>query len=230
MVIRAMKSNLKKSNGSALIKIFLPILLVLVLVGLLFWSNEKVGTDGPVTTHKMASGVAKFYATFRSSFSQGDKKLNDYIIELPEPEVSVTKQLEQRASKVRPANANWTGERKRRSFKENDTIKTALENFGKEESMEVIWDLKYDYIIKNHFQEHTNLKQLSEKIAKTVNNDYDGQVKSYFCPQERALVLTANGNQYVNDFCQLTTSKRRQAIDKNRAKDYQLRQRLGGDN
>lgn len=225
-----MKSNLRKHNGSALVKVLLPIALVLFVVGLLFWSNEQVGTDGPVTTHKMASGVAKFYATFRSSFSQGDQKLDDYTIELPEPEVSVTKQLEQRASKVRPANANWTGERKRRSFKENDTIRTALQKFGKEENMEVIWDLKYDYIIKNHFQEHTNLKQLSEKIAKTVNNDYDGQVKSYFCPQERALVLTAANNKYVKDFCHLTTSKRRQALDKSRAKDYQLKQRLSTDN
>lgn len=225
-----MKSNLRKNSGSALLKILLPIVLVLFVVGLLFWSNEQVGTDGPATTHKMASGVAKFYATFRSSFSKDDKKLDDYTIELPTPEMPLTKKLEQRASEVRPANANWTGERKRRSFKENDTIRTALQNFGKEENMEVIWDLKYDYIIKHHFQEHTNLKQLTEKVAKTVNNDYDGQVKSYFCPQERALVLTATGNQYVQNFCQLTTSKRRLALEKNRAKDYQLRQRLGTDN
>lgn len=225
-----MISQLQKNSGSALLKILLPILVVLFVVGLLFWSNEQVGTDGPVTTHKMASGVAKFYATFRSSFSKDDKKLDDYTIELPTPEMPLTKQLEQRAAKVRPANANWTGERKRRSFKENDTIKTALQNFGKEENMEVIWDLQYDYIIKNHFQEHNNLKQLSEKIAKTVNNDYEGQVKSYFCPQERALVLTVSANQYVEDFCQLTTSKRRLALDKNRAKDYQLRKKLGTDN
>lgn len=225
-----MKSKLQKNNGSALIKIFLPILVILFVVGLLFWSNEQVGTDGPVTTHKMASGVAKFYATFRSSFSKDDKKLNDYTIQLPKPEMSLTKQLEQRAAKVRPANANWKGEKKRRSFKENDTIKTALQSFGKEENMEVIWDLEYDYIIKNHFQEYNNLKQLSEKIAKTVDGDYEGQVKSYFCPQERALVLTVSGNQYVKDFCQLTTSKRRQALDKNRAKDYQLRKRLGTEN
>lgn len=224
-----MKTKASKSNGSALIKIFLPLVLVLVLVGLLFWSNEQVGTDGPATTHQMASGVAKFYATFRSSFQKGDKKLDDYTIELPKPEMSLTKTLEQRASKVAPANANWQGETKRRSFKENDTIRTALQNFGKEENMEVIWDLKYDYIIKNHFQDHSNLKQLSEKISKSVNNDYDGQVKSYFCPQERALVLTATDNKYVQDFCQLTTSKVRMAIDKNRAKEYQLRQRLGSE-
>jgi hypothetical protein len=207
----------------------LPLLLILLLVGLLFWSNEQVTSEGPITTHQMASGVAKFYATFRKSFSQGDKKLDDHTIELPKPELSLTKQLERRASQVNPASAEWTGVKKRRSFKENDTIKTALQNFGKEENMEVMWDLKYDYIIKHHFQEVTNLKQLSEKIAKTVNNDYDGQVKSYFCPQERALVLTASNNKYVKDFCQLTTSKRRQALDKNRAKEYQLRQKLSSD-
>lgn len=224
-----MKSQLSKSNGSMLLKVALPLTLVVILVGLLFWSNEQVGTDGPVTTHEMASGVAKFYATFRKSFSEGDKKLDDYTIELPTPSVPLTRQLEQRAAKVSPANADWKGERKRRSFKENDTIRSALTGFAEAEDMEVIWDLKYDYIIKNHFQEYSNLKQLSEKISKTVNNDYDGQVRSYFCPQERALVLTSNNNQYVQDFCQLTTSKRRLSIDKNRAKEYQLRQKLNGE-
>ncbi len=225
-----MKTKSSKSNGSALIKILVPIVIILVVVGLLFWSSEKSSSDGPMTTHQMAEGVAKFYATFRSSFSRDDKKLNDYTIELPTPDVPLTKQLEQRASQVEPANADWQGKRKRRSFKENDTIKSALQSFGEEEDMAVIWDLKYDYIIKNHFQENSNLKQLSEKISKTVNNDFDGQVKSYFCPQERALVITASENKYVKDFCQLTTSQRRLAIDQNKAKDYQLRQRLGSDN
>lgn len=224
-----MKTKASKSNGSALIKIFLPLLLVLAVLGLLFWSNKQVGTDGPVTTHQMASGVAKFYATFRSSYQQGNKQLDDYTIELPKPTMSLTKKLEQRAAKVKPANANWQGEKKRRSFKENDTIKSALQAFAEEESMAVIWDLKYDYIIKNHFQEYSNLKQLSEKISKTVNNDYDGKVKSYFCPQERALVVTSTENKYIKDFCQTTTSKLRIAIDKNRAKEYQLRQRLGNE-
>lgn len=225
-----MKSTVSKQSGAAMLKIFGPIILILAVLALLFWSNEKASSDGPMTTHEMASGVAKFYATFRKSFGAQDKQLDDYTIELPEPEVSLTKQLEMRAAKVTPASADWQGERKRRTFKENDTIRSALKNFGEEEDMEVIWDLKYDYIVKNHFQDTSNLKQLSEKISKSVNNDYEGQVKSYFCPQERALVITSNENKYVSDFCQLTTSKVRLAIDRQRAKDYELKQRLGSDN
>ena len=223
-----MKKKTKPQHSSgAQMKIVLPLFVVFFVVGMLYWSSEKVGSDGPASTHQMADGVAKFYATFRKSFMPGDKQLDEFTIELPKPDVPLTQQLQNRGAQVNPANVNWQGERKRRSFKENDTIKSAMESFGEEEGMEVFWDLKYDYIIKNHFQEESNLKQLSEKIAKTVNNDYDGQVKSYFCPQEKALVITTGKYQYVDEFCQPTTSRRRLAIDKRREADYKMRQKLG---
>ena len=221
------KATKQKPQSGSNLKILIPLVVVFFVVGILYWSSEQVEGNGPATTHQMADGVAKFYATFRKSFMPGDKQLDEYTIELPKPDVPLTQQLQQRGAEVTPGNADWRGENKRRSFKENDTIKSAMQNFAKEEGMEVFWDLKYDYIIKHHFQEQSSLKQLSEKIAKTVNADFNGEVKSYFCPQEKALVITSNTHQYVNEFCQPTTSKRRQAIDKRREKEYQLRQRLG---
>lgn len=221
----AQKKPVQKSGSN--LKILIPLVVVFFVIGMLYWSSEQVDGDGPATTHQMADGVAKFYATFRKSFMPGDKQLDEYTIELPKPDVPLTQQLQQRGAEVSPEKVNWKGERKRRSFKENDTIKTAMQNFGKAEGVEVFWDLKYDYIIKHHFQEESNLKQLSEKIAKTVNGDFNGQVKSYFCPQEKALVITANKHQYVDEFCLTTTSKRRQVIDRLREKEYKLRQKLG---
>lgn len=175
----------------------------------------------------MAEGVAKFYSTFRKSFMPGATQLDEYTIELPEQDSSVTDKLQVRGAQVKPAKPNWNGERMRRSFKENDTLKTALEKFGDNEGVEVIWDLKYDYIIKNHFVESNNFRQLIEKMSRTVNNDYDGNVKGYFCPQERAVVITDDPEQYVSEFCELTTSKRRLAIEKRQEEDYKLRKKLG---
>lgn len=222
-----MKSNNQiQGNRGYVLKIVVPIIAVLFILGFLFW-NIGGNSDGKKTTHQMADGVAKFYATFRSSFNAGDEELNDYTIKLPENFKSVTQQLQERAEKVRPQDPNWRGETKRRSFKENDTLKNAVSGYGEEEGVELIWDLKYDYIIKHHFQEQSNYTQLVELITKTVNNDYDGQVRSYFCPQERAVVITVEENEYIQQFCMLTTSKRRLAIDKKRERDYKLRQKLG---
>ncbi|NVK25635.1 MAG: TcpQ domain-containing protein [Gammaproteobacteria bacterium] len=216
-----------RSKGYIL-KIIIPIILVLVVLGVLFWT---IGGDpsGKKTTHQMADGVAKFYATFRSSFMPGDEQLDDYIIKMPENDKSVTRQLQERGATVTPQDQNWTGEVKRRRFKENDTLRNAIKTYGESEGVELIWDLKYDYIIKHHFQEQSSYTQLVELVTKTVNNDYDGKVRSYFCPQERAVVVTAEEIEYLQQFCTSTTSKRRLAIDKKRERDYQLRKKLGID-
>lgn len=221
------KQATKKAKSNLGLKIMLPLIIILFVIGMLYWSSETMQVEGNKPQHQMADGVAKFYATFRKSFMPGATQLDDYTIELPKPSQSLTEQLQARAEIVKPASPAWRGEKKRRSFQENDTIRSALTEFGKEENVEVIWDLKYDYIIKNHFQENSNFKQLAEKVSKTVSGDHGGMVKAYFCPQERTIVISASDNQYVKEFCQPTTSARRLAIDKKREADYKLRQKLG---
>ncbi|MFT6528834.1 MAG: hypothetical protein ACJAZB_000466 [Psychrosphaera sp.] len=220
------KSAKTKSSAGFMIKVVLPTTLILIVVGFLYWGSEAV-KDPNRSKHKMADGVAKFYSTFRKSFMPGATQLDEYTIQLPEEDLSVSDKLQIRGAQVRPAEPNWTGEDKRRSFKENDTLKTALTKFGNAEGVEVIWDLKYDYIIKNHFVETADFRELIEKMSKTVNNDYDGQARGYFCPQERAIVLTDKPDQYVTEFCERTTSARRLAIEKRNEKNYKLRQKLG---
>jgi len=221
------KKSTKQYNGSGLIlKVIVPVTLILIIIGFLYWGSQAAN-DPNRSKHQMADGVAKFYATFRKSFMDEATKLDEYTILLPDDGDSVFDQLQDRALQVKPAAPNWTGENKKRSFEENDTIKTALENFGNTENVEVIWDLKYDYIIKNHFVERANFKELIDKISRTVNNDYDGNVQSYFCPQERAIVITDEPDTYVTEFCDVTTSKRRLADDKRRENDYKIRQKLG---
>lgn len=217
----------KKADSGFALKVFVPVVLALLVIGFIFWSSDEGNSDKIKSKHEMADGVAKFYATFRKSFMPGATQLDEYTIELPAPDKSLTEKLQQRGAQTNPAKANWQGEKKKRSFKANDTIKNALENFGKQEDVEVIWDLKYDYIVKNQFGDSGTFKRLVNTVTKSVNNDYDGLAKAYFCPQERAVVITASENKYVSEFCHDTTSRRRQALDKKREKDYQLRKQLG---
>lgn len=220
------KRTEKQSSNGLVIKVFIPITLILIVIGFLYWGSEAAN-DPNRSKHEMADGVAKFYATFRKSFMDDATQLDEYTIQLPKEIDSVTDKLQSRSLQVKPVEQSWKGENKRRSFEENSTIKTALEKFGDAEGVQVIWDLKYDYIIKNHFVESANFKELIDKMARTVNNDYDGHARGYLCPSARAVVITDNPDRYVEQTCQITTSKRRLALDKRREDDYKARQKLG---
>jgi hypothetical protein len=214
----------KKSR--LMLKLLLPAALIAIIVAIVYWGLEVI-RDPNKTTHQMAEGVAKFYSTFRESFTPGATQLDEYTLQLPPETESVSQKLEARRLSVEPGNPNWRGKEKRRSFKENETLKTALQAFGEDEDVSVIWDLKYDYIIKNHFVERVNFKELVERISKTIGNDYDGKIQGYFCPTERAIIITDNPDEYVTQSCQLTISKRRIALDKKREEDYKRRLKLG---
>lgn len=220
------KQQPKPKNSNFMLKVILPIVILFIIVGVIYWSSTD-SSESSGGGAQMADGVAKFYASFRKNFGPGAQQLDDYTIKLPEPSSSVLEQLQQRAATVQPAEPDWQGGVERRSFKENDTIKMALEKFAEKEGIEIIWDLEYDYIIKNHFEENNSFKALVNRVSVTVNNDYDGQVLSYFCPQERAMVITAKTDQYLTDFCESTKSKRQQAIEKRRAEEYKLKKKLG---
>ena len=223
------KYNNKNTGYSNLfiLKIIIVLLVALMIIGVIFWQVLSAPDSSSSGSSRMADGVAKFYASFRQSLAPGEEKLNDHTILLPAETQSVTQRLHERAEQVTPDKPEWKGSAKRRAFKENDTIKSALTSFGKEEGVELIWNLKYDYIIKYQFEERTNYTNLVERVTKTVNNDFDGKVKSYFCPLERAVVVTAEEDKYLSEFCVRTTSKRKLKLEKKLEKEYQQRQKLG---
>lgn len=206
-----------------IIKFVLPIVIIFALIGFIYWGSGSSTSENPV-----AKGVAKFYAEVRQAVKPGSSRLDDYTIELAKPAMPLTDQLKQRTKTVQPASKNWRGESKKRSFKENDTIKTALENYGREEGIDVIWDLKYDYIIKNHFAEQGNLKSLVNKIAKSIGTDYGATIESYYCPQERALVITTEADNYVRASCMTTMSSSQLRKQKMLEKQYQQDRQSNG--
>lgn len=205
----------KQKQSGFMVKIIAPVVVILIIVGFIYWGGEQSTSDNPV-----AKGVAKFYAEVRRAVKPGSSRLDDYTIELPEQVRTVTEQLEVRGDTVQPGSTSWQGQTKKRSFKENDTMMTALQNFAREEGVEVIWDLKYDYIVKQHFSERGNLKSLVDKVSRVVATDYSGKVDSFYCPKEKALVITAEPESYLFDFCVTTKSTRRQIIERQREKEY----------
>lgn len=202
-------------------KIIAPLILILLVVGFIYWGTDEANktSENPV-----AKGVAKFYAEVRQAVKPGSTRLDDYTIELSKPVKTVVERLEDRALEVTPSKPSWQGEYKKRSFKENETMKTALENFAREEGVAIIWDLQYDYIIKNHFAERSDLKTLVDKVSRVVAGDFGGNVYSFYCPKERTLVVSADPNRYVTDFCVTTKSAARLLRERQLEKQYKQQQ------
>ncbi len=192
----------KKAQSGFMGKVVAPVVLILIVVGFVYWGSDE---SNKTSENPVAKGVAKFYAEVRQALKPGAERLNDYTIQLPEPEVSMNDQLTSRDGSVQPAPDDWNGANKKRSFKQNETLKTALSSYAREEGIELIWDLKYDYIVKNHFAESSDLKSLVRKVSAVVNNDYSGNVKTYFCKDARAMVITDKQDPYVTKYCELTT-------------------------
>lgn len=193
------KGTTKKSQSGYLGKVLGISVFVLIIIGFVYWGSDEANktSENPV-----AKGVAKFYAEVRQALKPGAERLNDYTIQLPEPEVSMGDQLNSRDGNVRPAPEDWNGANKKRSFKQNDTLKTALSEYANEEGIELIWDLKYDYIVKHHFAETGDMKTLIRKISTTVKSDYSGNVTTYFCKDARALVITDKTDPYLVGNCE----------------------------
>jgi len=222
-----MKQNNKKNNQAGFAtKIILPIVAILIIVGFVYWGTDE---SNRTSENPVAKGVAKFYAEVRQAVKPGSTRLDDYTIELPESVTSVSQRLEERAAKVQPGSPTWQGKVQKRSFEENDTIKTALENFARAEGIEVIWDLKYDYIIKNHFAEKSDLKSLVDKVSRVVATDYSGTVYSFYCPKERSIVISDTKTRYYEESCVTTKSARRLMQERERQKRYE-RERDSGQN
>ena len=205
-------------------KILMPIIAILLIVGFVYWGTDE---SNRTSENPVAKGVAKFYAEVRRAVQPGSTRLDDYTIELPESVTSVSQRLEERAMKVTPGSPTWQGKVQKRSFKENDTIKTALENFARAEGVEVIWDLKYDYIIKNHFAEQSDLKSLVDKVARVVSTDYSGNVYSYFCPKERSIVISDKKDDYFEQSCVTTKSTSQLIKERQRQKQYEQERASG---
>ncbi|GAB2996825.1 TcpQ domain-containing protein [Psychrosphaera aestuarii] len=195
------KNKSKKKQSGYLGKILAPVIFILIIVGFVYWGSDE---SNKTSENAVAKGVAKFYAEVRQALKPGAERLNDYTIKLPEPEQSMVQQLASLDGTVEPASDNWQGASIKRSFKQNDTLKTALETYARTEGMELIWDLKYDYIVKEHFTESSDFKSLVNKISSVVSGDYSGQVKTYFCKDARALVITDKTDTYISKHCQPT--------------------------
>ncbi|ASD67973.1 TcpQ domain-containing protein [Pseudoalteromonas piscicida] len=153
------------------------------------------------TTNVAAQGLSQFYESFRNSMSNRDTDREKYVITLGKPTYPLDDALAQRALAVKPSNPKWTGEKQPRRFDTGDTLKDVLTKQAKEEGVELFWYLERDYVVKYNFRLDTDFVTALYQVGTAINDDFEFQVYTFFCPRERAAVITENPPIYVRENC-----------------------------
>ncbi|NMH59082.1 toxin co-regulated pilus biosynthesis Q family protein [Alteromonas ponticola] len=178
------------------------IVIAVVLIQLQSRNESAPVPEGETKQKSVSEGLSDFYREFRMSSDERIKEDNgDFVIEVSNGEQSLDNQLQGMSSDTKPMNKRWVGEHKLRSFKAGSTLRETISTYAELEGMQVIWDLDQDFVIKHHFQvDGTIVKALSE-IATAIDSNFAGQVKTYICPNQRSLVVTANKTKYLKSEC-----------------------------
>ena len=148
-----------------------------------------------------AEGFSEFYGKIRGSIADGARELSEFKLSLPDTSDRLTQQLMQRSKVVVPGDKNWRGLVTNRRFREGDTVKTKLTEFARAENTELFWTLPRDYVVKQYFQTDTTLIETIYEIAVAIAPDFSSPVLAYYCPRERAAVITDKQNDYLRQNC-----------------------------
>lgn len=153
------------------------------------------------TVNTAARGFSEFYSKIRGN-QAGRNDQSDFHISLPDTSGQLSRNLAQRGREVLPAPANWQGLVTDRRFREGESLKTTLSNYARSEGIELYWTLTRDYVIKQYFQTDTTLLGTVHNIGKAIAPDFAEPVLTYFCPKERAAVITNRLTPYLQQNCQ----------------------------
>ncbi|WP_213999525.1 TcpQ domain-containing protein [Arsukibacterium sp.] len=153
------------------------------------------------TVNTAARGFSEFYSKIRGN-QAGSNEQSDYHITLPDTSGQLSRNLAQRGREVMPAAATWQGLVTDRRFRAGDSLKTTLSNYARSEGIELYWTLPRDYVIKQYFQTDTTLLGTVHNIGKAIAPDFAEPVLTYFCPNERAAVITNRLTPYLQQHCQ----------------------------
>lgn len=148
-----------------------------------------------------AKGLSDFYAKIRDAVDTNRPSGNKFVVYNELPEETMTDTLQKRRLVVRPSPRDWKGEAKERNFSKGDTLKNQLSNFAREEGIELYWYLKRDYVVKHFMNVESDFVVALYKVAEAIDGDFQGKVIAYYCPNERAAIITDKADTYVAQNC-----------------------------
>lgn len=179
-------------------------LIVGAIVLINYQGGEQESTSEAPPKPSVSSGLTDFYEEYRAASTKPVKEVSgDFVLDLPEADEPLDSQLKAMETTRQPVSGNWVGSQRHRSFGSGATLRQAISAYAQEEGMDVVWNLKQDFVIKSHFQIEDTLVGSLNAIAKAIDANFEGQVKTFVCPDLRSLVVTSEVSDYLKKRCNL---------------------------
>lgn len=178
------------------------LLLALLLIGaaIYFLLNGTSALNYQQTTNAAAEGLSRFYASIRDRITV-NKDNDKFVIQLDKPDLSLDRALNQRSFVAEPMPLNWNGEVGPRRFQRDSTLRTVLTQYANNEGVTLLWYLDKDYVIKDHFRIDSSFNSALYRVSRSINDDFVNEVYAYFCPKQRAAVITELPSEFVRSNC-----------------------------
>ena len=187
-------------------QITLAVVLVLAAGALIYFLQTKEASPVPESRKEersVSKGLSEFYSDFRMSATDPLKdEQSDFVLDVAGVDPNLDSTLEKMTNKARPADSDWTGEKKYRSFSEGNTLREAISQYAQDEGMQLIWNLEQDFVIKHQFQLDNTIAGSLAKIASAIDSSFEGEVKAYLCAEQRSLVVTAEETDFLKNQCE----------------------------
>lgn len=164
--------------------------------------DSKPVPEGGEKSKSLSKGMTDFYTAYRLSSSKPfENNLGDFVIDVNKPDEPLSKRLQKMESIQKPVSKRWQGAYKYRSFRAGNTLREAITNYAQSEGMQLIWELDQDFIVKHPFQLQDSVVGSLKKIAMAIDSNFDGEVRAFFCPKQRSLVITNGSTTYLRKHC-----------------------------
>ncbi len=159
--------------------------------------------------NKAAEGLSRFYANLRGEDDSKGPVVRNNVVYLPEPKGDLVEILEAKRLTTRPLRRNWKGAADNRPFRKGQTLNQKLHEYAAEQGLEVIWWLNRDFMIKDPFRINSDIIDTAYRVGHAIGGHFQDGLKTYFCYQQRTIVLIEKDLAYLDEECQLLPQKKR---------------------
>ena len=156
-----------------------------------------------------AEGLSRFYANLHGTDDGDGPKIRNNIVYLSEPKGDLVEILEARRLVTRPLLRTWRGTVDNRPFRRGQTLYQKLVEYAEADGLEVIWWLDRDFLVKDPFRINKDIVDTAYWVGKAIGGHFQDGLSSYFCYQQRTLVLIEKEVSYLDEECLLLPQKRR---------------------
>lgn len=180
--------------------------ILLVLAALILfnpqWLEPSPSNQAPVVIKRSAAlEFTNFYEQLRYSLDATADRAKEYVIQLTDTSDTLEERLEARTDSVVPMAPNWQGDVEIRKFLPDEQLREQMDKFAKAQGLDLIWTLPRDYVIKHHFQDEGSYLDTLTSVGRAIAPDFEFPVLVYFCPTQRAAVVTDKQSLFLEQNC-----------------------------